>query len=42
MNQTELFEFGFKTVGYGSVFFGSVRFSLTVRFSFLVFLPIPN
>jgi hypothetical protein len=39
MNQTELFQFGFKIVGYGSVFF---LFGLAVRFGFLVFLPTPN
>jgi hypothetical protein len=40
MNQTEPFQFGFKTVSYGSVFL--IRFSLTVQFDFFVFLPIPN
>jgi hypothetical protein len=33
MNWTELFQFGFKTVGYGSIFL--VRFGL-------VFLPTPS
>jgi hypothetical protein len=37
MNQTELFQFDFKTVGYGSIIFGLVRFSLAVWFEFLVF-----
>jgi hypothetical protein len=43
MNRTELFQFGFKTVGYGSVyFFVLIQFSLTVRFDFLVFLSTPK
>jgi hypothetical protein len=35
-NRIELFQFGFKIIGYSSVFFGSVRFNLPVRFGFFV------
>jgi hypothetical protein len=39
MNRTELFQFNFKTVSYGSIFlFGSVRFDNSVHF----FLPNPS
>jgi hypothetical protein len=41
LKQTELFQFSFKIVSYGSVSFCSVWFSLAVRFGYLVFLPTP-
>ena len=39
LNWTELFQFSFRTVSNGSVFFGSVQFSSSIQF--LVFLPTP-
>jgi hypothetical protein len=34
MNQTELFQFSFKIVGYSLIFVGSIWFSLLVQFGF--------
>jgi hypothetical protein len=39
MNRIELFQFIFKTVSYGLIFFSSIQFSLMVQFGFLFFCP---